>query len=896
MIVLVNSLLRLLEVSVATSFLILPLCLASRRINRRYGAKWKYYIWLLLAVRLMIPFNLPTVNGFSILPDWSQRQQVQTLKQPIQPPADTGSQPETVQEQEQQAYEPSVSIDGTEEKANTQPVAILNVADIAAIAWCVGFCVFSVFQLYVYYTFRRRIFMDGSVCENNRIHEIVAQTGNAIGLRQTIPVIVSHKTNSPMIFGIFRPVLVIPREDYSSTELNMIVRHELTHCKRHDIAFKMLLTAVNALHWFNPIVYLMVHEANADIELCCDADVLRNADAVQRKAYAESILSSMAHMKGLVPVSTCFCHGSIGKMKERFENIIYTGKRRSGIVLLVAASVMSVLLGIFVSCGNDLHSETSNQSDEQIVIGWIPERSYFSDYQINQDKIQIAYSVCLFNETEDPVDISISFIFRKKDLKGWLQYESLYFAEDENGESYVTIKPMTTDNYTLYFEGTYLGGTVNKELFPDDIIMVVKDSDNIMPIVETAGLELVDIQKIPDMPYPAEGDYLTLHEALYAFNYARSRIYADMMKQSEEERGEPVYLAPYGGFAVDSRTYFGSGVPCEEWKNNHWHLPFHSETNDYEFWQSPLRPVWGIIVKPPSEVPGYTETIYVDAQTGDMYNDSKQGGYYPSPYLDRSEYARILHDERTQNQTTSTTTTAAEQNKGATKETAAEQNKGATKVTAAEQNKGTTKETAAEQNKGTTKERTSKQNTTVASSVNKEISDQELVTIRDFLPNIYIDVKYATADNFTGQIIYDFSEPSLRYGTVKKLMAVQKELNGLGYSLKVWDAYRPIEAQMKLWEICPDPAYVSDPSKGYSGHCRGNTIDVTLVTIDGKEIKMPSGYDEFSALADRDYSDVSSAAAKNAKLLESVMKKHGFKGYQAEWWHYTDTVSYRVVK
>ena len=740
MIVLVNSLLRLLEVSVATSFLILPLCLASRRINRRYGAKWKYYIWLLLAVRLMIPFNLPTVNGFSILPDWSQRQQVQTLKQPIQPPADTGSQPETVQEQEQQAYEPSVSIDGTEEKANTQPVAILNVADIAAIAWCVGFCVFSVFQLYVYYTFRRRIFMDGSVCENNRIHEIVAQTGNAIGLRQKIPVIVSPKANSPMILGIFRPVLVIPRKDYSSAERNMIVRHELTHCKRHDIAFKTLLTAVNALHWFNPLVYLMVHEANADIELCCDADVLRNADAVQRKAYAESILSSMEHEKGFVPVSSCFSNGGINKMKERLENIVDNGKRRSGIVLLITATVMSVLLGTFVSCGNDVHSQD--------------------------------------------------------------------------------------------------GATVSDSS--------AKVSDNIMPIVETAGLELADIEKIPDMPYPAQGDYLTLHEALYAFNYARSRIYADMMKQLEEERAESVYLYTYSDCKAAKCGFFGSGTPCKEWKENHWHLPFHS--SDEKFMKSSKQPAWAVTVKPHSEAENAAEIIWIDAQTGDMYNDTNSGGYYPSPYLDRSEYARILHDERTQNQTTSTTTTAATQK------------------------------------------------TTAASSVNKEISDQELVTIRDSIPNIYIDVKYATSDNFTGQVIYDFSEPSLRYGTMKKLMKVQKELNKRGYSLKVWDAYRQIEAQLKLWEICPDPAYVSDPNKGYSGHCRGNTIDVTLVTADGKELEMPSGYDEFSALADRDYSDVSSAAAKNAELLESVMKKHGFKGYQAEWWHYTDTVSYRVVK
>ena len=847
---LVNSLLRLFEISIATSFLILPLCLVSRRINRRYGAKWKYYIWLLLAVRLMIPVNLPAVNGFSLLPDLSQRQQIQTQEQPIQSQAHTGSQPETVpsqsQEQEQPISEPPYSIDGTEEVMDDQPTAIMNVADIAAIVWCVGFCVFSVFQLYVYYAFRRGIFVDGRKCENNSIHELVVSTSHAIGLRQTIPVIVSRKVNSPMILGIFRPVLVIPREDYSSAECNMIVRHELTHCKRHDIAFKLLLTAINALHWFNPFVYLMVREANADIELCCDADVLRNADSVQRKAYANSILTSMEREKGFVPVSTCFSNGGIKKMKERLENIVDNGNRRSGIVLLAVTIVMSVLLGAFVSCGNDLHAETGNQSDEQVVIGWIPEKSYFSDYQINEDKVQIAYSVCLFNETEDPVDISISFIFRKKDLKGWLQYESLYFAEDENGERYITIKPMTTDNYTLYFEGTYLGGTVNKELFTDEIMMVVKDSDNILPIVKTAGLELVDIEKIPDMPYPAEGGYLTLHEALYAVNYAKSRIYAGTMKLSEEEHADSVYLYTYSDCKAAECGFFGSGTPCKEWTENHWHLPFHS--TDEELMKSSKRPAWAVTVKLHSEVENDTEIIWIDAQTGDMYNDTNSGGYYPSPYLDRSEYARILHDEEMKQSATSTTITYAAQKP------------------------------------------------TAASSVNKEISDQELVTIRDYIPNLYIDVKYATTDNFTGQVIYDFSEPSLRYGTMKKLMKVQKELNKRGYSLKVWDAYRPIEAQLKLWEICPDPAYVSDPSKGYSGHCRGNTIDVTLVTADGKELEMPSGYDEFSALADRDYSDVSSAAAKNAELLESVMKKHGFKGYQAEWWHYTDTVSYRVVK
>ncbi|MBQ3011558.1 MAG: M15 family metallopeptidase, partial [Oscillospiraceae bacterium] len=143
-------------------------------------------------------------------------------------------------------------------------------------------------------------------------------------------------------------------------------------------------------------------------------------------------------------------------------------------------------------------------------------------------------------------------------------------------------------------------------------------------------------------------------------------------------------------------------------------------------------------------------------------------------------------------------------------------------------------------------------------------------------------------------VIYDFTEPMLRYGTVKKLMAVQEELNGLGYSLLIWDGYRPPYAQFKLWEIVPDANFVANPYNGYSSHSRGNTVDVTLVTLNGESVEMPSDFDEFAAIADRDYSDVSETAKANAQLLETVMQKHGFTGYWNEWWHYSDTVSYEA--
>ena len=177
-----------------------------------------------------------------------------------------------------------------------------------------------------------------------------------------------------------------------------------------------------------------------------------------------------------------------------------------------------------------------------------------------------------------------------------------------------------------------------------------------------------------------------------------------------------------------------------------------------------------------------------------------------------------------------------------------------------------------------------------------EVPDETLVNVQDYLPGVYVDLRYATPRNSMGRAVYDFTEALLRYGTVKKLAVAADLLAAEGYALLIWDAYRPVEAQFHLWEICPDNTYVANPYTGFSNHSRGNTVDITLVTLDGAEVEMPSGFDEFSALADREYSDVSEEAAAHANLLEQAMTAAGFVPYIGEWWHYEDSVRYEVVQ
>lgn len=178
----------------------------------------------------------------------------------------------------------------------------------------------------------------------------------------------------------------------------------------------------------------------------------------------------------------------------------------------------------------------------------------------------------------------------------------------------------------------------------------------------------------------------------------------------------------------------------------------------------------------------------------------------------------------------------------------------------------------------------------------KEPEDDEYVLVKKYIPDIYVELRYATENNFTGVKIYDFTEAYLRYGTVKKLAQVQKELKLQGYSLKIWDAYRPFEAQQKLWEVYPDPNYVANPANGMRRHNLGGTVDITMVAADGSVISMPTEFDDFSLKADRNYSDIDNEeAVNNVMILQNAMENNGFTGYQGEWWDYSDTVEYEAV-
>ena len=163
----------------------------------------------------------------------------------------------------------------------------------------------------------------------------------------------------------------------------------------------------------------------------------------------------------------------------------------------------------------------------------------------------------------------------------------------------------------------------------------------------------------------------------------------------------------------------------------------------------------------------------------------------------------------------------------------------------------------------------------------------DLVDIKEVNPRIVVDMKYASEDNFAKTRLYDSNTCFLRRSTAEKLGAVQKELEGMNLGLKVWDCYRPLAVQRILWQILPDERYVANPEKG-SRHNRASAVDVTLVDFQGKDLQMPTGFDDFSLRAHHQYQDLPGQAIRNRELLKSMMEKAGFIPLSEEWWHYDD--------
>lgn len=159
------------------------------------------------------------------------------------------------------------------------------------------------------------------------------------------------------------------------------------------------------------------------------------------------------------------------------------------------------------------------------------------------------------------------------------------------------------------------------------------------------------------------------------------------------------------------------------------------------------------------------------------------------------------------------------------------------------------------------------------------------------------DIRYATSNNFLEEAFYECATCYLRTEVAQALREANHYFCEQGYKILLYDCYRPVSAQKKMWAVYPNPQYVANPYGSGSIHNRGAAVDLTLVKLDGTPVNMGTDYDFFGKEAHIDNKDLPDEVLKNRKILQTGMRLFGFETIRTEWWHfnYKKNYSYPII-
>ena len=324
---------NLIEITLSVSVLIVLLMALTPLLRRQYVARWRYWAWLAVAVRLLIPlnFSLPQAPLQLQIPE----QTVLSL------PA-----------QQQAAQTVIVENLGQQAAANPAPEAAatpITLFEIACWIWLAGLAAFLLWHLGSYWYYARQIRRWSRPASNPAVLECAAEVMAQTGLKKLLPVFICPKVAGPMVMGLLRPRLLLPQETYAGQSLWFILKHEMVHVKRHDIWYKLLLLLANAVHWFNPLVWWMSYQAGQDIEIACDDEVVRGLDAEGRSFYGSTILD-VVRKGGERPAVSTYFSGGVKAVKKRLGNLFDQRNKRKGVLALCVRVVLAGSVGIFAAC------------------------------------------------------------------------------------------------------------------------------------------------------------------------------------------------------------------------------------------------------------------------------------------------------------------------------------------------------------------------------------------------------------------------------------------------------------------------------------------------------------------------------------------------------------------
>ena len=307
--------------------------------KRPFGSRWQYYIWLAVLIVMMLPVKIS-------LPAAPAKPEPLPIEQIVQEytRAPQNTQADGRQTTEQPAQEPA-----------TNPLNTITVGmyDLIVYIWLAGVLVFFAINLASYWMFLATIRKNSSLVTCPELTDALLEKG----LRRKIRVRRTNCINAPLITGLFRPTLVLPDVEISPVELRYILLHELTHLARRDLIYKWFAMLVNAVHWFNPLIYFVVRQINRECEISCDLEVTKDMTEQEKAGYMNTILMLICREKPKKQRLSTAMADSKTQIKRRFT-MIKNATKKSKIIVLISIIAACLILAVSVFASGVLNDKT----------------------------------------------------------------------------------------------------------------------------------------------------------------------------------------------------------------------------------------------------------------------------------------------------------------------------------------------------------------------------------------------------------------------------------------------------------------------------------------------------------------------------------------------------------
>ena len=336
---------------------------ATPLLAKHYSVKARYYSWLVIIIGLIIPFR-PKFGNALVRVNVPDSPAVSVIR--------LGN---------------GTSVPAAVPAGNAVPSALPNIPwwQIAGVLWLTGMIVCLVYHVIRHLRFLKLVSRWSDNVTDDTQLGVFQSLKTQMGITESIGLQVCESIGSPMMTGFVKPRILLPDADFTTDELRLILKHELVHYKRRDLWYKGLVLAANAIHWFNPAVYLMTQAIDSQCELACDEEVVCGTGADIRQYYCETIIGVIRYQsKRKTALSTFFYKGKKG-MKERIFSIMDMKKKKTGRSIMGGVLILTLGLSFTLSAKAETKEppkiiQEDIKEDLSFSYGFLPDPQVYSQY------------------------------------------------------------------------------------------------------------------------------------------------------------------------------------------------------------------------------------------------------------------------------------------------------------------------------------------------------------------------------------------------------------------------------------------------------------------------------------------------------------------------------------